>query len=130
MLVSAGRGVCAATGGGRAGRAEKLGRDVEGRRRDGLAGSPAEVVDKLGQFAAAGATRAYLQIMDLADLDHLELIAAERGNIVSVEHHREGMAIDVVETEVSLTVITRDEAHCGGLTAALESRGYSVDRVS
>jgi hypothetical protein len=31
---------------------------------------------------------------------------------------------------VSLTVITRDEAHCGQLTAALESRGYSVDRVS
>ncbi|MFL5964197.1 MAG: threonine ammonia-lyase [Gaiellaceae bacterium] len=62
-------------------------------------------------------------------LDLLELIAAERGNIVSVEHHREGMAIDVVETEVSLTVITRDEAHCGQLTAALESRGYVVDRV-
>ena len=62
-------------------------------------------------------------------LDLLELIAAERGNIVSVEHHREGMAIDVVETEVSLTVITRDEAHCGQLIAALESRGYAVDRV-
>jgi len=58
----------------------------------------------------------------------LELIAAERGNVVSVEHHREGMAIDVVETEVSLTVITRDEAHCGQLIAALESRGYQVDR--
>ena len=58
----------------------------------------------------------------------LELIAAERGNVVSVEHHREGMAIDVVETEVSLTVITRDELHCGQLIAALESRGYAVDR--
>jgi threonine dehydratase len=58
----------------------------------------------------------------------LELIAAERGNVVSVEHHREGMAIDVVETEVSLTVITRDEAHCGQLIAALQSRGYTVDR--
>jgi threonine dehydratase len=58
----------------------------------------------------------------------LELIAAERGNVVSVEHHREGMAIDVVETEVSLTVITRDETHCGQLIAALESRGYTVDR--
>jgi threonine dehydratase len=58
----------------------------------------------------------------------LELIAAERGNVVSVDHHREGMAIDVVETEVSLTVITRDESHCNHLIAALESRGYSVDR--
>ncbi|NUR76428.1 MAG: threonine ammonia-lyase [Thermoleophilia bacterium] len=58
----------------------------------------------------------------------LELIAAERGNVVSVDHHREGMAIDVVETEVSLTVITRDENHCGQLITALESRGYRVDR--
>jgi threonine dehydratase len=58
----------------------------------------------------------------------LDLIAAERGNVVSVEHHREGMAIDVVETEVSLTVITRDEMHCAQLIAALESRGYAVDR--
>jgi threonine dehydratase len=60
----------------------------------------------------------------------LELIAAERGNVVSVEHHREGMEIDVVETEVSLTVITRDSAHCGQLVAALESRGYTVDRLA
>ncbi|MFL5929424.1 MAG: threonine ammonia-lyase [Gaiellaceae bacterium] len=60
----------------------------------------------------------------------LQLIAAERGNVVSVEHHREGMEIDVVETEVSLTVITRDSAHCGQLVAALESRGYTVDRLA
>jgi len=60
----------------------------------------------------------------------LELIAAERGNVVSVEHHREGMEIDVVETEVSLTVITRDSAHCSQLVAALESRGYTVARLA
>ena len=59
----------------------------------------------------------------------LELIAAERGNVVAIEHHREGVAIDVIETEVSLTVITRDEAHCSSLTAALESHGYTVDRL-
>jgi threonine dehydratase len=59
----------------------------------------------------------------------LELIAAERGNIVAIEHHREGVEIDVVETEVSLTVITRDEHHCQSLTAALESHGYVVDRL-
>jgi len=59
----------------------------------------------------------------------LELIAAERGNVVAIEHHREGVAIDVIETEVSLTVITRDEAHCSTLIAALESHGYSVDRL-
>jgi alkanesulfonate monooxygenase SsuD/methylene tetrahydromethanopterin reductase-like flavin-dependent oxidoreductase (luciferase family) len=42
-----------------------------------LAGTPAALVDRLGEYAAAGASRAYLQILDLADLDHVELIAAE-----------------------------------------------------
>jgi alkanesulfonate monooxygenase len=35
------------------------------------------VVDRLGAFAEAGAQRIYLQVLDLADLDHLRLIAAE-----------------------------------------------------
>ena len=39
------------------------------------------------------------------------------------------MAIDVAETEVELTIITRDE-HCRALVAALEEHGYRVDRVS
>ncbi len=43
----------------------------------GLYGSPAQIVDKLGQFAQAGASRVHLQLLDLADLDHLDLIAAE-----------------------------------------------------
>jgi F420-dependent oxidoreductase-like protein len=58
-------------------RAQAIGQPLGDLRRDGLAGSPAEVADKLGRFAAAGATRAYLQVLDLGDLDHLELIAAE-----------------------------------------------------
>ncbi len=59
----------------------------------------------------------------------LELVADERGNVVSVEHHREGMAIHVAETEVELTVVTRDEDHCGNLCTALEARGYTLDRL-
>jgi threonine dehydratase len=59
----------------------------------------------------------------------LELVAAERGNVVSVEHHREGMAIHVAETEVELTVVTRNEEHCQALCAALEGRGYVLDRM-
>ena len=59
----------------------------------------------------------------------LELVAAERGNVVSVEHHREGMAVHVGETEVELTVVTRNEDHCSGLCAALESRGYHLERL-
>jgi alkanesulfonate monooxygenase SsuD/methylene tetrahydromethanopterin reductase-like flavin-dependent oxidoreductase (luciferase family) len=51
--------------------------EAAGQPQAGLAGSPAEVVDKLGQFADAGASRAYLQVLDLHDLGHLELLAAE-----------------------------------------------------
>jgi F420-dependent oxidoreductase-like protein len=56
-------------------RAQAIGRQVDDL--PGLAGSPAEIVDKLGELADAGATRVYLQVLDLHDLDHLELIAAE-----------------------------------------------------
>ncbi len=62
-------------------------------------------------------------------VDLLELVADERGNVVSVEHHREGMAIHVAETEVELTVVTRDEEHCVALCAALEQRGYVLERL-
>jgi F420-dependent oxidoreductase-like protein len=57
-------------------RAEVLGRELNELRANGLAGTPAEVVDKLGEFAGIGADRAYLQLMDLTDFDQLELIAA------------------------------------------------------
>jgi F420-dependent oxidoreductase-like protein len=60
-----------------AARAEVLGREVAELRTNGLAGTPAEVVDKLGRFAEVGAVKAYLQLMDLSDFDQLELIAAE-----------------------------------------------------
>ena len=58
-------------------RAAAIGRDVAELRANGLAGSPAEVVDKIGTFAGIGAARMYLQVLDLADLDHLELVASE-----------------------------------------------------
>ncbi|MFI6046835.1 LLM class F420-dependent oxidoreductase [Nocardia sp. NPDC051321] len=56
-------------------RAAAIGREVDELKANGLAGSPAEVVDKIGRYAEIGAQRIYLQILDLADLDHLELIA-------------------------------------------------------
>ncbi|UGQ13025.1 LLM class F420-dependent oxidoreductase [Yinghuangia sp. ASG 101] len=58
-------------------RAEAIGRAPEELRENGLAGTPSEVVDKIGRYAEVGATRVYLQVLDLSDLDHLELIAAE-----------------------------------------------------
>jgi threonine dehydratase len=60
----------------------------------------------------------------------LQLIAEERVNVVSVEHHREGLHLSVGETEVELTLATRDREHCDEVTRTLEARGYPVHRVS
>jgi F420-dependent oxidoreductase-like protein len=43
----------------------------------GLAGTPAQVVDRIGAYAELGVRRIYLQLIDLDDIDHLELIASE-----------------------------------------------------
>ncbi|WP_338757823.1 LLM class F420-dependent oxidoreductase [Nocardia vulneris] len=56
-------------------RAAAIGREVAELKTNGLAGSPAEVVDKIGRYAEIGTQRIYLQILDLDDLDHLALIA-------------------------------------------------------
>jgi F420-dependent oxidoreductase-like protein len=58
-------------------RADAIGREPDELRANGAAGLPAEVVEKLRAFAAAGAEDAYLQVLDVSDLEHLELIAAE-----------------------------------------------------
>jgi F420-dependent oxidoreductase-like protein len=58
-------------------RAEAIGREPDELRENGLAGTPAEVVDKIGRYAEAGSERVYLQVLDLADLDHVELVASE-----------------------------------------------------
>jgi threonine dehydratase len=59
----------------------------------------------------------------------LELVAAERGNILEINHRREGFGLHVAETGVELTVVTRNEDHCRELVDALEHRGYPVDRL-
>jgi F420-dependent oxidoreductase-like protein len=58
-------------------RLEVYGSYADEVKADAVVGTPAEVVDRLGRFAATGADRAYLQIPVLADLDHLDLIASE-----------------------------------------------------
>ncbi|MFE7183554.1 LLM class F420-dependent oxidoreductase [Streptomyces erythrochromogenes] len=58
-------------------RAAAIGRDVDELKANGLAGSPAEVVERIGAYGAAGSSRVYLQLLDLDDLDHLELISAQ-----------------------------------------------------
>jgi F420-dependent oxidoreductase-like protein len=56
-------------------RAEAIGRAPADFREQGLGGTPAEIADKIGQYAAIGAQTMYLQVLDLSDLDHLELLA-------------------------------------------------------
>jgi threonine dehydratase len=59
----------------------------------------------------------------------LEVVANTRANIVAIEHRREGVALEVADTEVELTVVTRNEQHCIRLIAALEAHGYPVERL-
>jgi len=42
-----------------------------------LHGPPGKIVDVLGQYADLGASRVYVRLRDLSDLDHLDLLAAE-----------------------------------------------------
>ncbi|MCG5464106.1 LLM class F420-dependent oxidoreductase [Micromonospora sp. NPDC053740] len=58
-------------------RAAVIGRDPDELRANGLAGTPAEVLDTIGRYAEIGSERLYLQVLDLSDLEHLELVASE-----------------------------------------------------
>ena len=59
----------------------------------------------------------------------LDLVANERVNVVNVEHRREGASIAVGDTEIWLTLTTRDEVHASALLEQMESWGYTVDRT-
>lgn len=58
-------------------RAAAIGREPAELREHGIAGTVAEAVDRLKALEADGVQRVYLQVLDLADLDHLDLIARE-----------------------------------------------------
>ncbi|WP_394554122.1 LLM class F420-dependent oxidoreductase [Agromyces sp. MMS24-JH15] len=58
-------------------RAEAIGRDPEGLRKAGVAGTPQELVDRLNGLAGLGVETMYLQVLDFDDLDVLELLASE-----------------------------------------------------
>jgi F420-dependent oxidoreductase-like protein len=52
-------------------RAAAIGRDPQELREHGVAGLPDEARARLREYAEIGAGRVYLQVLDLADLDHL-----------------------------------------------------------
>jgi alkanesulfonate monooxygenase len=43
----------------------------------GAAGTPAQVSERIAEYGRLGCDRIYLQYLDPADLDHLELLASE-----------------------------------------------------
>jgi alkanesulfonate monooxygenase SsuD/methylene tetrahydromethanopterin reductase-like flavin-dependent oxidoreductase (luciferase family) len=76
MVWSAGQVVCCGrTEAEIVRRAAAIGRDATELRENGIAGTPDEVLEKLGRFAENGVDRFYLQVFDLSDLEHLRFIA-------------------------------------------------------
>jgi F420-dependent oxidoreductase-like protein len=76
MLLSAAQVVCCGrTEAELTRRAAAIGRDLDELRKRGLAGTPEDIGAKIAEFAGVGATRMYLQVLDLDDIDHLELVA-------------------------------------------------------
>lgn len=57
-------------------RAAAIGREPDELRANGAAGTPDELRATIDRWHDAGAERIHLQVLDLADLDHLDLIAA------------------------------------------------------
>ncbi|MHB8263481.1 MAG: LLM class F420-dependent oxidoreductase [Acidimicrobiales bacterium] len=55
-------------------RAAAIGREPGELRENGAAGVPQEAIEKIAAYQEAGASTVYLQILDMGDLDHLELI--------------------------------------------------------
>ena len=58
-------------------RADAIGQSADHLRGGQAAGTVGEVVQRIAEYAEAGATRIYLQTLDLTDLDHLALVATE-----------------------------------------------------
>ncbi|HUB74783.1 MAG TPA: LLM class F420-dependent oxidoreductase [Solirubrobacteraceae bacterium] len=58
-------------------RAARIGRELAELRANAAAGSPQEVAERLARYRDAGMSRSYLQVIDLDDLEHVALIAAE-----------------------------------------------------
>ncbi|HEX5583957.1 threonine ammonia-lyase [Gaiella sp.] len=64
------------------------------------------------------------------ELAHIvSLIAAQRANVLAIQHHREGRNIGVLETEAELTLETRDEEHSQLLIRELADAGFTVRRL-
>jgi F420-dependent oxidoreductase-like protein len=73
-------------------RVEAIGRDLATAREREVVGTPEEVAERLRAFGEIGAQRLFLQILDLADLEHLDLIAEQVFPLVDVSRAAAGRA--------------------------------------
>jgi threonine dehydratase len=80
------------------------------------------------ETSAGRRVRVFTRVPDrpgaLAEL--LNLIAAARANLVTLEHVREAVSLNVRETGIELTLETRGPEHTEQLRAALQGAGYEV----
>ena len=58
-------------------RANAIGREPAELHENGIAGTPAEIIEKLKRYEAMGVSRVYLQLLDIHDLDHVDFIGSE-----------------------------------------------------
>jgi hypothetical protein len=58
-------------------RAANIGRQVDELSANGLAGTPAQLLEKIATYREIGVSRIYLQVLDVKDLDQVGLIADE-----------------------------------------------------
>ena len=59
----------------------------------------------------------------------LTAIAEEGGNVVAVDHVREGVSLEVRQTGVSLVLETRGAEHARRLLDGVRARGLDVERL-
>ena len=56
-------------------------------------------------------------------------VGEQRANIVAIEHRREGIALQVADVGIDITLITRNEEHCLAVIAGIEADGFAVERL-
>ena len=60
----------------------------------------------------------------------LDVLTAERVNIVDMFHHRDGTDLGVKDTGVDITVETKDQAHGDHVLERIRAAGYPAERMS
>ncbi|MFM7124809.1 MAG: LLM class flavin-dependent oxidoreductase, partial [Actinomycetes bacterium] len=69
--------VCGATGAEVEQRTKNIGREVAELSANGLCGTPDQIIAKIGDWKRAGAETIYMQLLDLDDLGHVDLLGRE-----------------------------------------------------